>query len=152
MSTIEEIRKRVSDSDEDSKFKILDSYVKYNEKYGKEVLHLEIELDGTTCQPSKKYEELPVTFFVGDEVSEDDNCNDSKGSEEKSSDSENSEDDTCTASEGSEDEKSSDSEESDSEVSDSEVSEDEPPCSEKQLFIHDRKSVQIHDKQMSSEV
>ena len=142
MSTIEEIRKRVSDSDEDSKFKILDSYVKYNEKYGKEVLHLEIELDGTTCQPSKKYEELPVTFFVGDEVSEDDNCNDS----------ENSEDDTCTASEGSEDEKSSDSEESDSEVSDSEVSEDEPPCSEKQLFIHDRKSVQIQDKQMSSEV
>ena len=142
MSTIEELRKKVSDSDEDSKYKILDSYVKYNEKYGKEVLHLEIELDAATCQPSKKYEELPVTFFVGDEVSEDDNCNDSKGSEEKSSDSENSEDDTCTASEGSEDEKSSDSEESedetcsDSEVSDSEISEDET-CTDSKISEHE---------------
>ena len=129
MSTIEEIRKRVSDSDEDSKFKILDSYVKYNDKYGKQVLHLEIELEGATSQSS---EELPVTFFIGDEVSEDDNCNDSKVSEdEKSSDSEVSEDDECSDSENSKDETCTASEGSEDETcTDSEVSEDEPPCSE----------------------
>jgi len=140
MSTIEEIRKRVSDSDKDSKFKILDNYVKYNEKYGKQVLHLEIELDGATCQPSQKYKELPVTFFVGDEVSEDGNCNNSKVSEEKSSDSEVSEDDTCTASEGSEDgsdsEESEDETSSDSEVSDSEISEDET-CTDSKISEHE---------------